>query len=192
MSTPDWEDLARLWRSSQVESAKEIIARHHRRRWLSRLNMFVEIALALAGVGVSVWAMTLDKPYALLLGAGGLAFTVFATVASLCARLPRRVAPDESVNAAIDAAIHRARASVRYGLASFWIVAAALVFLAVMALVSGVAPEYPPDAARRLLIFLGVMTAWTAGCQAFSIVYYVRRAAELAKLDEIKRSLAAE
>jgi hypothetical protein len=59
-----------------------------------------------------------------------------------------------------------------------------------MALAWGLAPEYPPDVARRLLISLGVTTAWTAGCQAFSIVYYLRRAAELARLEEIKRSVA--
>jgi ferric-dicitrate binding protein FerR (iron transport regulator) len=192
MSSPDWKDLERLWQSSPAESADVIIARQDRRRWLSRLNTLVEMALTILGVGVSVWAMTLDKPYALLSGAGALVFTVFAAVASLWARLPRRSAPDESVTAAIDAAIHRARASVRRGLASFWIVAAALVLLAVMALAWAAAAAYPAEGGRRLLIVLGVMTAWTAGCQVFSIVYYLRRAGELTRLEEIKRSLAAD
>jgi hypothetical protein len=192
MSSLDWKDLERLWQSSPAASVDDIIARQYRRRWLSRLNMFVEIAIVIAGVGVSVWVMTLERPFALLLGAGALMFTLFATVASLWARFPRRPAADQSVTAAIDAAIDHARATVRYGLASFWIVAAALVFLAVMVLVWGFAAEHPPNVAPRLLIFIVVMTAWIAGCQAFSIVYYVRRAAELARLEEIRRSLAAE
>jgi hypothetical protein len=192
MSSPDWKDLERLWQSAPALSADDIIARQNRRRWLSRLNLFVEIVIVIAGIGVSVWSMTLGKPVALLSGAGALALTLFAAVASAWARFPRRSAADASVAAAIDAAIDRARFSVRYGLASFWIVAAALVFLAVMALVWGFAAEGPPAAAPRLLVFIGAMAAWIAGCQAFSIVYYVRRAAELARLEEIKRSLAAE
>ena len=192
MTSPDWKDLERLWQSSPAASVDDIIARQNRRRWLSRLNMFVEIALVIAGMGVSLWAMTLDKPFAFPLGAGALVFTLFATAISLWARLPRHAGPDESVTATVDAAIHRARASVRWGLASFWIVVAALVFLAVIALVWGGAPEYPPGAGRRLLILLGVMTAWTAGWLGFSIVYYLRRAAELSRLEEIKRSLAAD
>jgi hypothetical protein len=70
-------------------------------------------------------------------------------------------------------------------------VVAALVFLAAMAVVWGFGQEFPPGAARRLLTLLGGMLAWLASCQAFFIVYYVRRAAELARLEEIKRSLAA-
>ncbi len=192
MSSPDWKDLERLWQSSPAESADVIIARQYRRRWLSQLNMLVEMALTILGIGVSVWAMTLDRPYALGLGAAALVFTVFATVASLWARLPRRSAPDDSVTAAIDAAIRRARASLRWALACFWIVVAGLMLLAVMAFAWAAAPDYSPDVARRALVFFGVMTAWTAGCQAFTILYYVRRAAELATLEEIKRSLAVE
>ena len=192
MSSPDWKDLERLWQSSPAASVDDIIARQARRRWLSRLNLFVEIAVVITAAGISVWAMTLERPLALPLGAGALVYTLFAALASLWARFPRRHAVDESVTAAIDAAIDRARASVRYGLASFWIVIAALVFLAAMALVWGAAPDHPPDAARHLLIALGVAIGWTAGWLAFSVVYFVRRAAELARLEEIKRSLAAE
>jgi hypothetical protein len=192
MSSPDWKDLERLWQSAPALSADDIIVRQNRRRWLSRLNLFAEIAVVIGGVGVSVWSMTLDRPVALLSGAGALALTLFAAGASLWARFPRRSAADASVAAAIDVAIDRARASVRYGLASFWIVAAALVFLAVMVLVWGLVAKFPPEGAPPLLVFIGVMTAWIAVCQAFSIVYYVRRAAELARLEEIKRSLAPE
>jgi hypothetical protein len=192
MSSPEWKDLERLWQSPPAATVGDIIARQNRRRWLSRLNLFAEIAVVIMGFGVSVWALTLDRPAALLSGGGALALTLFAAGASLWARFPRRSAAEVSVTAAVDVAVDRARASVRYGLASFWIVVAALVFEAAMMVSWGVAADAPPDTARGLLVFIGAMTAWIAGCQAFSIVYYVRRSAELARLEEIRRSLAAE
>jgi ferric-dicitrate binding protein FerR (iron transport regulator) len=193
MNTPDWKELERLWQSSEAAApARDIIAKQNRRRWLSRLVLVSEIVIAIAGIGISAWVMTLDRPYALVMGGGTLLFTLFAGAASLWARLPRRAAPDDSVAAAIETAIQRARASVRWGLASFWVVVAALAYFAVMAFIWATAPEYPPGVAQRMLIVLGAWSAWTGAGQAFAIVYYVRRARELARLEEIKRSLAAE
>jgi hypothetical protein len=192
MSSPDWKDLERLWQSCEAGSADDIIARQRRRRWLSWLNMMGEFGVTIAGLGGSVWLMTLDRPYALFTGGVVLAFTLFALMAALWARLPRHAAREESVMAAIDAAIDRARASVRYGLACFWIVVAALGVLAVTAFVWAAAVDNPPGVPPRALFYLGVMIAWTATGQAFTLVYYFRRSAELARLEEIKRSIAAE
>jgi hypothetical protein len=46
--------------------------------------------------------------------------------------------------------------------------------------------------ARRVLVTLGLSTAWTGGWQVFAIAYYLKRAQELARLEEIERSLAGE
>lgn len=191
MSTPNWNDLERLWQSTPAaEPAKAIIRAQQRRRFASALNDFAEGIVAIAGVAFSIWVMTLDRPFALLMGSGTLLITVFASVASLVARFPRRAArPEDSVAAELDAAIHRARVSARWGFATFWIVAACLVFFAVLAFAWSTMPELPPATARRMLVALGIWTVWTAAWQAFGIAHYLRRSRELARLEEIRRLL---
>jgi hypothetical protein len=193
VNSPDWKDLERLWQSSAAAApALEIIAKQHRRRWLTRFVLYFEIVMVIAGVGVSVWMMTRGQPFGPIAGGGVLIVTILAGVLSFGARLPRRAAPDDSVGSALDAAIHRSRVDVRWGFASFWIIVACLAFFAVMAFVWATAPELSVDAARRMLVVFGVWMVWTAACQLFAIVYYLKRARELARLEEIKRSLAGE
>jgi hypothetical protein len=193
MNSREWKDLERIWQSSAATApALAIIAKQRRRRWLTLFTLYFEIAVVIAGIGVSTWVMTLDRPNTVLLGGGTLLLTLFAGALSFGARLPRRTAPENDVASTLDAAIHRARVSVRWGFATFWVVAAYLFFFAVVALVWAAAPEYSPGVAHRVLVVLGLATAWTGAWQLFAIVYYLKRARELARLEEIKRSLAGE
>jgi hypothetical protein len=193
MNSPDWKDLERLWQSSAATApVLEIIAKQHRRRWLRGLLLYSELMIVIAGLVFSVWVMTHDRPYALLAGGGTLLVTVFAGLMTLWARLPRRAQPDDNVALALETAIHRARVSVRWGLASFWLVPAYLAFFAVMAFAWAMAPAFPHDVARRLLVAFGFAMAWTAFGQLFATVYYLKRSRELARLEEIKRALAGE
>ena len=92
--------------------------------------------------------------------------------------------------ASLDAALHRARVSVRWGLASFWIMVVFLLYVAMMSFIwASSGGAQPPGAERRLLIVVGAWAIWGAICQSFAIVYYQRRIQELARLEELKRAL---
>jgi hypothetical protein len=191
MNTPDWTELSRLWQSEMPAAAPalEVIAKQQRRAWAWRLTWIVEVVVTLMGVAFSVWAMVSSKPYGLIMGAGALAFTAFAAGASLWARSLRRPVADDSVLASLDAALHRARVSVRWGLASFWIMVPFLLWLALMAFAWAAGGEPRPGALPRMLVALGVSALWGAACQSFALVYYQRRLRELAQLEDLKRAL---
>lgn len=191
MSTTDWTELTRLWQSDVPAAAPalEVIARQQRRAWAWRLTWISEVLITILGVAASVWAMTTDKPHGTIIGIGTLALTLFAAGASLWARALRRApSADASVRASLDDALHRARVSVRWGFASFWIMVPYFLFMAMLAFVMGFG-EHPPDALPRMLVVLGVAAIWGAVCQVVAIVYYQARVPELARLEELKRAL---
>ena len=191
MSTTDWTELTRLWQSDVPAAAPalEVIDKQKRRAWAWRLTWISEVLITILGVAASIWAMMSSKPYGPILGVGTLAFTLFAAGASLWARSLRRPPADASVVASLDAAVHRARVSVRWGLASFWIMVPYMLLVAMMAFVlaSGDAP--PAGAMSGILITLGICSVWGALGQAIAIVYYQRRVHELNRLEELKRAL---
>jgi hypothetical protein len=191
MSTPEWEDLQRLWQSGMPAAAPalEVIAKQQRRRWAWQLVLASEILITIAGTAMGFWALTWDVPMALFLGVGTLAFTWFAAGASWWARSPRRRAPEHSVLGALDDALHRARVSVRWGLASFWIMVAFLLLVAAWAFYIAVPEEIPPAAARKMLVVIGVWCVYGAVGQAVAVIYYLRRARELTRLEELERGL---
>ena len=192
MNTNDWTELERLWQSDVPAAAPalEVIERQRRRAWAWRLTWISEVVITILGVAASIWAMMSSKPYGPILGVGTLALTVFAAGASLWARSLRRPpAAEVSVRASLDAALHRARVSVRWGLASFWIMVPYMLFVAMVAFVLASGDPPPPGAAPRMLIVLGVCSIWGALAQAIAIVYYQWRVRELAQLEELKRAL---
>jgi hypothetical protein len=191
MSTNDWTELERLWQSDVPAAAPalEVIAKQQRRAWAWQLTWISEVVCTILGVAASFWIMTLSAPWGVVTGAGTLALTLFAAGGSLWARSLPRAPVEESVLAALDAALHRARVSVRWGLASFWIMVAFLLYVAMMAFVWAAGSADEPGAGRRLLIVVGVWAVWGALCQAFAVVYYQRRIHELARLEELKRAL---
>ena len=138
MSTNDWTELERLWQSDVPAAAPalEVIAWQQKRAWAWRLTWISEVLVTVLGVAASIWAMMSSKPYALTIGLGTLALTVFAAGASVWARSLRHAPAEASVVASLDAALHRARVSVRWGLASFWIMVAYLLFLSMISFVS--------------------------------------------------------
>lgn len=191
MSTNDWTELTRLWQSDVPAAAPalEVIERQKRRAWAWRLTWISEVICTIVGAGVSLWVMTTDKPHGLIVGTGTLALTLFAAGASLWARSLRRApAADLSVLASLEAALHRARVSVRWGLASFWIVVAYFLFIAMLAFVMA-GGEHPPGALPRMLIVLGVSAIWGAICQAIAVVYYQSRVRELGRLEALEQAL---
>jgi hypothetical protein len=191
MKTPDWSELERLWQSDVPAAAPalEVIAKQQRRTWAWRLTWISEVVLTIFGVAVAVWIMTESAPFGVITGAGALALTLFAAGASLWARWLPRASAEQSVLASLDAALHRARVSVRWGLASFWIMVVFLLYVAMMAFVWAGGGANLPGAERRLLVVVGVWAVWGAVCQAFAVVYYQRRIRELAQLEELKRAL---
>jgi len=193
MTEPDWTQLEQLWRSTEKAApAVDIIARQKRRHWAARSLLYTEIVIGIGGVGLSVWVMTLEQPFTLLIGGAALLFTLFTCAASVWARFPKRALPEESVLAELDAAIDRVRASVRWGLASFWVVVACLVYLAALVLLFTSIPGGTIEQARIVSYAVAFACVWAAAGQAFAIVYYLRRTRELARLEEIKRSLLNE
>lgn len=191
MNTNEWTELTRLWQSDVPAAAPalEVIARQQRRAWVWRLTWVLEILITIMGVAVSLLAMISSVPYGLIAGGGVLAVTLFAAGASLWARSLRRPpAAEVSVLASLDAALHRARVSVRWGWASFWIMVPFLLFVAMMAFVWA-GGDHPAGAAPRQFIVLGVYAVWGAVCQVVAIVYYPRRVRELVRLEELKRAL---
>jgi hypothetical protein len=193
MSTPDWTELERLWKTCAPNAlpALDVIAKQQRRRWLWSLTLISEVVITIAGTGFATWLLTAARPYTLVMGLGTLAFTWSAAGLSWWARSLRREAPPEdSVLAALDTALHRARVSVRWWLASLWVMVAFLVFVAAVAFVWAGA-EYPPAVARHQFMALGVWSVWGALWQALAVIYYVARVRELVRLEEIKRSLVS-
>ena len=191
MSTSDWTELTRLWQSDVPAAAPalEVIERQKRRAWAWRLTWVSEVVCTIFGVALSLWVMTTGKPHGLIVGTGTLALTLFAAGGSLWARSLRRApAADLSVLASLEAALHRARVSVRWGLASFWIMVAYLLFIAMLDFVMA-GGEHPPGALPRMLVVLGVSAIWGAICQAITIVYYQARVPELGLLEDLKRAL---
>jgi hypothetical protein len=191
MSTNDWTELTRLWQSDVPAAgpALEVIERQKRRAWAWTLTWISEVVCTIAGVAISLWVMTGDKPHGLIVGAGTLALTLFAAGGSLWARSLRRPpAADLSVLASLEAALHRARVSVRWGLASFWIMAGYLLFIAMMAFVMAFG-EHPPGALPKMLVVIGASAIWGAVFQGIGIVYYQSRVRELDRLEDLKRGL---
>src|SRR5262245_22547882 len=191
MSTNDWTALTRLWQSDVPAAAPalEVIEKQKRRAWAWRLTWISEVVCTILGVVASFWLMTLSAPLGVVTGAGALALTLFAGGASLWARSLPRARAEESVLASLHAALHRARVSVRWGLASLWIMVVFLLYVAMMSFVWAAGEANEPGNGRRLLIVVGVWAVWGALCQAFVVVYYQRRIHELARLEELKRAL---
>ena len=190
MSTNDWTELTRLWQSDvpAAPPALEVIERQKRRAWAWRLTWISEVVATILGVPASLWVMTSDKPHGLIVGSGALALTVLAVGASLWARsLRRSPAPDASVLASLEAALHRARVSVRWWFSTFWVNVGYFLFIALMAFV--MAFEHRPDALPRMLVALGIGAIWGAIVQGIAVVYYQARLRELGRLEDLKRAL---
>ena len=191
MSTNDWNELTRLWQTDVPAAAPalEVIARQKRRAWAWRFTWITEVVATIFGVAASLMAMASSKPYGPIIGAGTLALTLLAAGSSLWARSLRRPpAAEDSVLASLDTALHRARVSVRWGLASLWIMVPYQVFLAMLAFVWA-GGDHRPEALPRRFIVIGVCALWGAVCQVIAIVYYQLRVPELARLEELKRAL---
>ena len=190
MSTNDWTELTRLWQSDVPAAAPalEVIERQKRRAWVWRFTWISEVVTTILGVVVSLGVMVTDRPYAVIVGFGVLVLTVFAAGASLWARSLRPPAPDLSVLASLDAALHRARVSVRWWYTTFWIMVPYLLFLATLAFVLA-GGDLPSEILRRMPIAIGISAIWCAFWQAVAAVYYPRRVRELARLEELKRAL---
>ena len=191
MSTPEWKDLERLWQSGgpAVAPALDVIAKQERRRWARRLLLWSEIAITIAGTAVGFWALTWGMPQALFFAGGTLALTWFAAGASWWARSLRRPAPEQSVLGSLDGALHLARVGVRYGLATFWVMVPFLLFLGAVALYAALLKDLPAEKMRAFLAVVGAYCLYGAVCQVIAIVYYVRRARELARLEDLEQSL---
>jgi hypothetical protein len=191
MSTPDWKELQQLWQDSPAaEPAKQIIGRQQRRRWLRIAYLVSEVVSVIIAVAMAVWIFSHRNLFALVMGVGLLLFTGAAVAGSFWARLLPPEADHGSIASALDVAIRRARISVRLGLASLWVVAAALLSFALSAFAIALLREVGPGKARSMLLLFGCEFILIALCQGLSIVYYQHRSRELARLEEIKRSLA--
>lgn len=193
MTTPDWNELERLWQSSGATAAPalDVIAKQRRRAWYARLLAIFETVLVVLGVALGAWTMTLGTAQRLIAGGGVILLTLFAGGFSLWARWLPPISAEDSVADALDAAITRAQVSVRWWLAAFWVIAASLFFSALMAFVWASLTDYPPGSVKVVLITFGIAMTWAAIWQVLSIVYYQRRVRELGDLEEVKRALAA-
>ncbi len=92
----------------------------------------------------------------------------------------------------LDTAIYRASLSVRWCLASFWVVVGCLIFMAAVALAVSTVPDFTIERTRHMLYALAFGMIWCAGGQVIAIIYYLKRSRELARLEEIKQSLTTE
>ena len=190
MSTNDWTELTRLWQSDVPAAAPalEVIAKQQRRAWVWRPFAIFEVVVTIVGVAASVWIMMSDKPNGLILGVGMLALTLVAGGGSLWARSLRRApAADVSVLASLDAALHRARVSVRYWFSPFWVNVGYFLFIAMLVLITALG--HPPTSLPKMLFAIAGAAVWGAIIQGVAVFYYQARLRELARLEELKRAL---
>jgi hypothetical protein len=190
MSTNDWTELTRLWQSDVPAAAPalEVIAKQQRRAWAWRPVAIFEVVVTILGVAASVWIMMSDKPNGLILGVGTLALVLVAGGGSLWARSLRRApAAEVSVLASLDAALHRARVSVRYWFSTFWVNVGYFLFIAMLVLVT--AFGHPPASLPKMLVVIAGAAIWGAFCQGLAVVYYQARLRELGRLEDLKRAL---
>jgi len=193
MTAPDWKDLERLWQShTEAAPAVDVIRRQARRKWLSTLVLGSEVLITVASVAFGVWFMMFGTTNAVITGAGLVVFTLFAAGASLWARRLPPVVAEDNVTAALAGALRRARVSARWGFATFWIVAASLVFYALIAFMWASGSDFAPAVLRRMLVIVGVWMLWSALAQSIAIYYYLNRTRELERLEEMARALKAD
>lgn len=189
MSGPDWKELEQVWQDSPAMAPMlEIIARQRRNLLLSRVGTGLDFISTLLGVGISIWAIGASKAFLIPLAGSMLLFSVIAGAASLWARLPRRVTSKDSVSAALDAAIQRARGAVRLALASLWLTVVFMLSMSAVAFLWMI-PAYTPPNVLGILIGFGTWAACIGVGLTFSLIYYLRRSRELIRLEEIKLSL---
>jgi Ca2+/Na+ antiporter len=190
MSSPDWQELERLWQSSsEAAQAKDLIIRMHRRPWLRRLTIASEILLVLAGIAVAIFVMLRDRPNALLSGVALLVLSLCAGGITLWARLAPRASAEQSVTAAIDTAIHRVQVRARLALATLWMIGITMFFFALTAFLWAQADEYTTRKVHAQLHAFVIWCAWSGLWQVFTIPYYLRRVRELQRLQDIRQGL---
>jgi hypothetical protein len=190
MSSPDWQELERLWQSSsEAAQAKDLIIRMHRRPWLRHLTIASEILLVIAMSAVSILVMLGDRPYALVSGGALLVLALFTGGITLWARLAPRSSAEVSVTAALDTTIHRVRVRARLALATLWVIGISMFFCAFFAILWAQADAYTTRKVHSHLFAFAVWFGWSGVWQVLTIPYYLRRVRELQRLEDIRQGL---
>jgi hypothetical protein len=190
MSTPDWQELERLWQSSaEAAEAKELMQRVQRRPWLPRFIIAFDIVGSIAVIVYSIALMFRDRPYAVATGAGLLVLTLIGGAITLWARRAPKVTAAESVTTVLDATIHRVQVRARLALGSLWVNTATLFFFGFMAFMWSQAGEYTTAEVHKRLTTVSLWCLQAGLLQVLLIPYYLRRVRELARLQEIRRGL---
>jgi len=161
MTRPDdWSDLSQVWTAPEVAppagAAADLERSVRRRALLATVNFHLEIWGAVIAGALGGWvALRHDAP---LLGFAGVAFAVFALIATVWARRGAVPGEAETPAAALAAAIRQARSGLRWARAGQAICIAALGFLAVV----GVAypNAAPPTIHLTALVFLAGMAVF--------------------------------
>ena len=190
MSSPDWQELERLWqRSADAAETKELIKRVQRRPWLPRFIIGFDIVGCIAVIVYSIALMFRDRPYAVPTGAGLLVLSLLGGAITLWARRAPKVTAADSVSAALDATIHRVQVRVRLALGSLWVNTATLFFFGFMAFMWSQAGEYTTAEVHKRLMTFASWSLQAGVLQVLVIPYYLRRVRELARLQDIRRGL---
>ena len=196
MSTPEWKDLERLWQSDLPAAGPvlDVIARQQKRRWAWHLTAASEVLITIVGAASFRLGDYLGCPARAALRrcfAGPHRFRCRCVALGAGLAAPGR-ARAKRARLGLDDALHRARVSVRWGLASFWVMVAFMLFIATLGFAWAWEGDHSPDDEQGLFVVIAMCAVWGAFWQAFAIVYYERRTRELARLEELRRALGED
>lgn len=186
MTAMEWDDLERAWQSlpAQAAPAVEELRRQQKWRWLSALMLSTEIAIGIGGAATGVWMLARGDVVSIAIGVATLIFVAVVSATSWWARSLAPVRADDPVMFAVEAAVRRAQLGVRLAMATLMSVAAALVFLAVLAFVLNA------DGRTDGYMVFGIALVWLAGWLCGTLIYLRKRSADLARLQALRASLA--
>jgi hypothetical protein len=185
----DLDDLGAQWRNTAAPSLDEMHRRLRRQTVRLWATFATELAVAVAGVGASIWLLLRSDVYAIGLGALTLVYTGVATAFSLNARAGVWRNDAKTLVEATDLAIRRAANGVRMAQAGYWMTAVGVVFVAATIVLIALDESASEDRLRRglyaaagALVFL---VFWVVGCR----VYENRRQRELDALRKMREQM---
>lgn len=186
MSGSEWNELEKAWQSlpASAQPVVDELERRHKWRWLTRLNITMEILLTLGGVLFGFW---ISANSSVLVGGIVLVYVALSGALTYWARsipLPRI---DEPIALAAAAAVRHAEIAVRIAAACRWTVVGGMAFIAVLSLLGDFGMSFRPS-----LLSIGVALVWLCVVFVGSELYCRKRSEDLARLRTVQETLKSD
>lgn len=189
MSGTEWKDLESAWQDMPASVAPAVAELKHASKWQwwSHVYLAGEVAMTLAGLGVSIWLASRGGAFYTAMASATFFFVGAAAAASWWARSQPRERNEDPILQTVQAAIRRIEVGLRMARATIWVACAALIYLSIFALAVHYAGEQSDMAKGYIAIAIALiyLSVVVAGC----LVYIGRRSGDLDRLKEIGQSL---